>query len=296
VNPLAAPLAARDDHGRDVLAALTSQDGWGWESSPTGRDTSVTADVRSALELEFRRPSGAATATLVVHGNNTPWASWLIQDLFVAHGSEMDAWYAAMSTDPAASRALGEVLASEAFLSVSVRTANTWQPQGLVWEAGPEIAKRQAVRLALAGVEGDVIRVRLESVPLFWHLDQVGIDFTGEPGPEAVVIWPGSALMESDGRDVRNTLARVDGDELVLETGDAAELTFEVPPVAEDHTRSYLIATTGWYRIHVSASDAPPRPELARIGTEPLAVSRLSVARLNEALAGLETHRGEDGR
>jgi hypothetical protein len=182
-----------------------------------------------------------------------------------------------------------------------------------VWEAGPEIAKRQALYLDLAGVEGKTVRVRLESVPLYWNLDQVGIDFsptspTSLSTPPVRVVEPESARMESDGQDVLRLLADEDGIELVLETGDAAVLAFQVPPVPEGMIRSYLIATTGWYRIHSPASDAPPRAEVARIGTEPGAVSRLSVARLNEALEALNARAtrgamnsltalgGEDGR
>jgi hypothetical protein len=329
VGALSVPIAARDDHGRDALATVRSVDGWGWESSPTGRDPSVAADTRSALELEFSRPPGATEATLVVHGSNTPWAGWLMQDFIAAHGRDADTWYAAMNADREAARALGEALAREAFLSVSVETAHGWEPRGLVWEVGPEIAKRQALRLDLAGIEGETVRVRLESVPLYWNLDQVGIDFPASSTPTALtaastptasseqstpalpsmrhirIVEPESARMESDGQDVRALLSEADGIELVLETGDAAVLAFQVPPVPEGMIRSYLIATTGWYRIHSPVSNAPPRAEVARIGTEPGSVSRLSVARLNEALEALNARAargaltalgGEDGR
>jgi len=267
-------------------------DGWGWEASPTGRDTAVAADVRSALDLEFRRPPGATGATLVVHGNNTPWAAWLMGDFVAAHGRDTDAWYAAMNADPEASQKLGRALAREAFLSVSVWTGTGWAPRGLVWEAGPEVAKRQALHLDLRGVVGETVRIRLESAPLFWNLDQVAIDYSERPEPAIEVVEPSRAVMEHDGRDVRGLLAEVDGAHLVLETGDAAELTFEVPPVPDRMARSYLIATTGWYMIHSPESDAPPRADLARIGSVPGAVSRMSVARMNEALTALNAHSG----
>ncbi|MGW8282271.1 MAG: hypothetical protein ACWGON_03120 [Gemmatimonadota bacterium] len=292
VGELSAPLVARDDHGRDALAAVLGVDGWGWESSPTGRDTAVAADVRSALELEFSRPPGATGATLVIHGNNTPWAAWLMGDFVAKHGRETDAWYAAMNADPEASQKLGRALAGEAFLSVSVWTGAGWEPRGLVWEAGPEVAKRQALRLDLAGVVGETVRVRLESVPLFWNLDQVAIDYSEQPEPAVEVVEPERMVMEHDGRDVRGLLAEVDGAELVLETGDAVELTFQVPPVPDGMARSYLIATTGWYRIHAPESDAPPRADLARIGSEPGAVSKMSVARMNEALTAWNARSG----
>jgi hypothetical protein len=290
VGTLAAPLAARDDRGRDALSAVQAVDGWGWESSPSGRDTAVAADVRDGLELEFQRPAGARQATLVLDGNNTPWSAALMQQFVAAHGRETDTWYASMNANPLAAWTLGQRLAREGFLQVSVRTEQGWKMQGLVWEAGPEVAKRQAMRLDLSDVEGETVTVRLESIPLFWNLDRVAIDFPGlggvQPAPEVYEVEALSARMEADGRDVTALLAAVDGTKLVLETGEAAELSFIVPPVPEGSARSYLAASTGWYRIHTSVSDAPPDEAVVRIEREdrPGALSRLAVARLNEAL------------
>ena len=290
VGTLAEPLSARDDRGRDALSAVQAVDGWGWESSPTGRDTAVASDVRDGLELEFHRPAGARQATLVLDGNNTPWAAALMQQFVAAHGRETDAWYASMNANPMAAWTLGHRLAREGFLQVSVRTERGWEVQGLVWEAGPEVAKRQAMRLDLSGVEGEMVRVRLESIPLFWNLDRVAIDFPDmvavRPVPEVHEVEAVSALMEADGRDVTALLATVDGTKLVLETGEAAELRFLVPPVPEGSTRSYLAASTGWYRIHAPVSDLAPDEAVVRLEREdrPGALSRLAVARMNEAL------------
>lgn len=290
VGNLAGPLSARDDRGRDALSAVQAVDGWGWESSPTGRDTAVAADVRDGLELEFQRTAGARQATLVLDGNNTPWAAALMQQFVAAHGRETDAWYASLNANPMAAWMLGQRLAREGFLQVSVRTERGWEVQGLVWEAGPEVAKRQAMRLDLSGVEGEKVRVRLESIPLFWNLDRVAIDYPPidgvRPEPKVREVEAVSARMVADGRDVTALLAAVDGAKLVLETGEAAELLFRVPPLPEGSTRSYLAASTGWYRIHVPASDLAPDEAAVRIEREdrPGALSRLAVARMNEAL------------
>jgi hypothetical protein len=291
VGTLAAPLAARDDRGRDALSAVSTVDGWGWESSPSGRDTAVAADVRDGLELEFSRPAGARQATLVLDGNNTPWSAVLMQQFVAAHGRETDAWYASMNANPLAAWTLGQRLAREGFLQVSVRTDAGWAPQGLVWEAGPEVAKRQAMRLDLSDVEGETVTVRLESIPMFWNLDRVAIDFTAVDeawsAPVDRELTAASARMESDGRDVASLLAAVDGTKLVLETGEAAELAFVVPPVPEGSARSYLLSSTGWYRIHTAPSDAAPNEAVVRFEREgaPGDLSRIAVSRLNEALA-----------
>ena len=300
VGTLAAPLAARDDRGRDALSAVSTVDGWGWESAPSGRDTAVAADVRDGLELEFSRPAGAQQATLVLDANNTPWAAALMQQFVAAHGRETDAWYASMNRNPLAAWTLGQRLAREGFLQVSVRTDEGWAPQGLVWEAGPEVAKRQAMGLDLSGVEGETVTVRLESIPMFWNLDRVAIDFTAVdeawPAPAVHELNAASARMEEDGRDVASLLADVDGTKLVLETGEAAELEFLVPPVPEGSARSYLVSSTGWYRIHSAPSDADPNEAVMRFERDgaPGDLSRIAVSRLNEALALLASRASQD--
>jgi hypothetical protein len=253
----------------------------------------VAADVRDGLELEFSRPEGAGQATLVLDANNTPWAAALMQQFVAAHGRETDAWYASMNANPLAALTLGQRLAREGFLQVSVRTDEGWEPQGLVWEAGPEVAKRQAMRLDLSGVEGETVTVRLESIPMFWNIDRVAMDFswTDESGPalEVLEVEAQSARLEADGRDVTAVLSAIDASHVVLERGETAELEFLVPPVSDGSARSYLAVSTGWYRIHAAASDAEPNEAVVRIEQDyhPGDLSRLAVAELNDALAAL---------
>ncbi|KPK81014.1 MAG: hypothetical protein AMS25_08040, partial [Gemmatimonas sp. SM23_52] len=51
--------------------------------------------------------------------------------------------------------------------------------------------------------------------------------------------------------------------------------------------RSYVLSSSGWYRIHSPGIGEPDAHTLARIENEPLAIARLSVARMNEALVRL---------
>lgn len=287
VGAAVAPRSARDDRDRDALAALAAVDGWGWESSPTGRDTTEAGVLRDGVELVFDRPPGADRAVLLVDGQNTPWTSWLMQEFVAGHGRETDAWYAARNADPMGALALGAKLAAEAFLAVSVWDGNGWSVRGHVPEIGPELPKTTAVPLDLTGLEGPVLRVRLESAPMFWNLDRVVVDFAPGPAAEARWLTPATAEREGDGLSVADLLAAADGREVVLEKGEAVRLEFPAPPAPEGLARSYLLASTGWYRIHAPPSDADPDPDVRRVETEPGAVSRLSVARANLGLEEL---------
>ena len=289
LGDIQAPTAAMDSRGDGALARVRSLDDWSWESALVRRDTSRLDDVRDVLDLTFRRPSGDSV-DLVIDARNTVWAAFLVGELVRAQGRGVDAWYASLEADPARAEGLRRYLASEAFLSVSVLTAQGWQAQGLVWEAGPEIAKRQVLPLSLTGVRDSLVRIRIEAPAAFWTIDRVGID--SEPEHRVLIreATVRSARLAS-GADAAGLLRRQDGRMLSLEPGEDAELVLTVPPVEDGMERSYLLRTHGWYRIHSTESAEPDHDLLAAVFSRPSGVSRTAAARLNDALDRLEIER-----
>ncbi len=286
LGALSAPLAARGFDGADALARVRTADGWNWESAMRVRDTSRIAEIRDGVELTFVRPQGAAKAHLVVDGNNTPWAAQLMTEMISAHGTATQAWYDTLNTRPDIARALGARMAGEAFLGASVLTSAGWTRQGIIWEAGPEIVKRQAMDIDLSQVVGDTVRVRLESAASLWLIDGVAIDFTSDKALTARELHA-TVARDKQGRDVRAALASIDAAYFTMEHGDNAELRFNVPPVPAAQVRSYLLKSNGWYRIHTPTTMAPNVALTHQIATEPFGISKAAVARMNEALAAL---------
>ena len=286
LGPLRDPTEARDRAGRDILRLVRAGDALSWESVPTGRDTAKVEDIRDGIDVEFPRAAGAKEARLVVDGRYTAWAEYLMHEYIQLHGRETGAWYTALAADKARTHAFAAAMAREAFLDVSVWDGARWRRQGFVPGPGPGVSKRQVVRLDLSEVRDDTVRVRLEAAPSFWLIDRVSIDFEPERGFVAKEIALSGAA-DSHGRDVRAQLDHADGQEHVLESPDFVELRFAVDPTPPGLTRSYLAATTGWYRIHTSESGDPDWALAERLIREPRAISRLSVARLNEALQSM---------
>jgi hypothetical protein len=284
-----AAVSARDFRGRDALARVNSRDGWCWESVPTLRNPDVAAEVRDGLELAFVRPRGATEARLVIDGHNTEWAAHLMGVFLAAHGRETAAWYDSLEGDTVRARALGQRLAREAFLDVQVRTGTGWERQGLIWEAGPEVVKRQVMALDLSGCDGDTVRIRLESAPCFWRIDQVALDCAPERAM-AVTELQAVRAVDQNGVDVRPLLNGIDGRVYEMQTGTHAELRFAVPPVPVGRIRSYVARTHGWYRVHTDESGEPDRALLSGVMARPLGVSRSSVELTNHALRALEEH------
>jgi hypothetical protein len=286
VGPLTLPEGARDFHGEDVLAPVSAADGWNWESSPVVRDTAVAADLRDGIELTFPRPPGVRAARLVADANNSPWAAAMMLGFVSAHGRATQAWYDSLDARPERTRQLFAKLLSEALLRVSVRVDGRWEPQGAVGEAGPEVAKRQVVPLDLSGVRGDTVRIRLESVPNFWLVDRVALDFSAA-GPLTVTELSPRVALDQQGQDVRDSLAVLDGRFLRMEPGDFAEVHYQVPEVPPGQARTFLLRSTGYYRIHSPEAGEPDLTLLKRVLSEPAAIAQISIVRLNQALLAM---------
>jgi hypothetical protein len=280
------PTRAVDFRGRDMLARIAAPDGVSWESAVTGRDTSRLEDVRDGLEVTFVRPREATEALLVLDGHDSGWAAMMLGEWIRAHGYATQAWYDSLDTQPHMLQQLAGVMAHTGFLSVSMWVGDQWEHQGHIIGASPELIKRQVLALDVSSVVGDTVRVRLESAPSFWRIDHVALDYT-PPQPTAVHELHVSRGTGHTGLDVTEVLGAIDGIEYVMETGDYAELEFEVPPVPAGQARSYVLRSTGWYRIHSSTTDPPQIALLERLARDPTFASRAAVGRMNELLQKL---------
>ncbi|MFL5471763.1 MAG: hypothetical protein ACJ8AM_05345 [Gemmatimonadales bacterium] len=282
---LISPASARDFRGGDALERVSRADGWSWESNPAGRDTASNGDIRDGLELVFPR-SRNGTALLVIDGHNTPWAAYLMQQLVAAHGLETQAWFDSLTTIPELAAKYGALASEEGFLGVSVWMNGRWERQGYVWEAGPEISKRQVFSLDLSRVAGDSVRLRLESAPSFWLIDQVALDSSATAPFTVHEIYP-DRVVDGSGVDLRDQLGSVDRDYFVMEHGDGAELQFRLPDPQPGQVRSYLVRSSGWYRLHGSNSAPANTQLLSAVIAQPHGASKLAVARMNDALLSL---------
>ena len=151
---------------------------------------------------------------------------------------------------------------------------------------GPEIGKRQVLDLDLSGVPGAEVRIRLESVPSFWTIDRVALDFTPD-APLAVADLALLSARDRQGRDVRALVDSVDHRYYTMTPGDAAELQFRVPPLPAGVERAFLVRSNGWYRIHAPSIGDGDSAMLQLIARDSLGIAKASVDRLNRAVQAM---------
>lgn len=284
IGTLNAPLAARDFMGRDVLSMVRAPDTRTWESTPDGRDPANPAHLRDGLDLVFARPTGTNALQLVVDAQNTEWSNAMMKTMVNAYGRLTATWYDTATT-VAASAPMARAQHGEGFLQVTVFDGASWRAAGEIWEAGPEVAKRQVLPIDVSGIAGDSIRVRLESAPSFWRVDYVGL---GRASTAQVIARDlpnvsASAPRITDGID---RIAVKDGRFLDMERGDTVTIVVRdtAHAAARGMVRSYLSRTSGWYRIHGEDNAAPDIALLTALAGDAHAPARLAVMRMNAAL------------
>ena len=278
------PLAATDLRGADALERVARRDGRYWASDVTGRRPERADDARDGLLLEFARPAGAKVAKLWLSGMNTRWASVTLGYVLSQMGSKLDRFYARLDRDPEAQRRFFEFAQREGMLQVDVWTGSSWSRRGLFWAAGPDARKDQALTLAIGDLPGERLRVRLESAVAFWTIDSVVVDY-GPDLPLRVQELRPSLAVGHDGRDLRATLAAVDGERYSTVQGQRAELAFDAPPAPpRGEDRSYVLESTGYYRVNIRPDPQGQPAAMERMMATPGAASRVSLALLNNAL------------
>ena len=283
LGPTSDPLAARDLMDREVLAQVSQPDGRAWESRLDGRDPANPAHLRDGLELTFARPSGTDHAQLVIDAQNTGWSSALMGQMVGAFGRLTSTWYDP-STTVAASEPMRRAQREEGFLTVSLWDGSVWRPAGEVWEAGPEVAKRQVLPLDLTGLPGDKVRVRLESAPAFWDIDYIGLGVAVDTKVTTHTLATPQAISRRQ-PDALQRLAATDGRMLDMEYGDTVQVEVRDTTLpAPGMTRSYLARTTGWYRIHGRDTADPDIAVLTGLAKQPHGAARIAVSQLNEML------------
>jgi hypothetical protein len=272
------PSSAQDFRGKDVLPRVTTKDDHEWSSDVQGRHLTRSEDARDGLHLVFPKPPTAKLAKLRLAAHNTDWAAHMLGYLFAHRGATLPAWLASMNTNDKARAELIAFLVREGMLNVRVKTPSGWATRGLFWAAGSEIVKEEAFELAVADIPGDRLEIELESALDFWSVDAASVAYGANERVVVRELSPSSART-NDGRDVRDTLTRVDSARFDTVRGDIAELAFDAPSAPPPGSRrSFVLETNGYYIPDFApAADADPAA-IDALMAQPFAASRLALA------------------
>ena len=219
-----------------------------------------TIPSRAGWELAFARPAGD-TAALVLRVRNTPVGPFALYHTLSLLGSGVYHWYAALDTQEITRWAVRSWVEREGYLDVQlrVRDGDRFASVARIADVGAAISKNETVLLDLRGYRGDTVRVRLESSPQLWVLEDARL--AAYRGPANVQQLAAVAARDEGGRDVAPLLANRDGKYLVTTRGSDVAMEYVAPPAAAGTTRTVFVRTTGHYYVETD-DRATPRMDI----------------------------------
>jgi hypothetical protein len=269
--------AARDQDGRNLRGWLEATDRKIWEALPSAE----SEDQRQEIILTFPRPAGATRAKLVYNVATGLWGSNMIREMLLLRGRDVGAWYAAIDKKgPELTRLLTWDVREELYtLKVDVEEPSGWRTRGVLLGGGPFLVKDRIAMLDVSQATGSQLRLRIRPPRGFWALNSFAMDY--EPDrPVTVQKLALSGAVEASGKDVREVLLRADDSYYAMpRTGESASLTFMAPRRLPGMTRTMILHSRGYYRLHLPEEGEPDVVSLERIANEPGEAARFAARR-----------------
>jgi hypothetical protein len=243
----AAPLAALDRSGRDVLPLVAYADSLWYEAPQALLAAATEQDLHDFIDLDVSVPTGADSVAIGFRLRNSLLTTVLFYDLMLAdRGAAAVDWIGRDLEELGPAVALGRWAHEAMGLGVSVRAGDGYREVARVPNVGPIAWKEVAVVVPVT--ERPVMRVRLASVIDDWRIDRVSVA-AGWRRPDAVT-RPITRVIRADGSADAGALAGLRSpDDRYLETGPGDRFTAEFGPmdVTGGTARTYLLGSQGYY-------------------------------------------------
>jgi hypothetical protein len=281
VHGQVAPHAAVNGAGQDLLPWLAETDLRVWEPRPVA---DAQGSLREDIVLTFPKPAGATSVKLVANVATGLWGSHMIREMLALRGDEVHAFYARVDAEPAEyDSLLAWSLRDDLYLmNVFVEEPTGWEWRGVLPGGGPFIAEHRVVPLDVSRVEGTELRVRIRPTRGFWALNSFAVDYASNVPVRVDTVAPVRAR-DSYGRDVLADLRTADSAYYDMpQTGDWAEVAFPAPPQADGVTRTVLLHSRGYYRLHLAEGGTPNMALVNEILQVPGTAARFAADRYRE--------------
>jgi hypothetical protein len=270
------PASAVDRQGRDLRPWLEATDRTIWESIAVA---DADGGMRDEIVLTFPKPAEAKSARLITNVATGIWGSHMIRAMLELRGREVGAWYARVdggthSRDSLLAWDLREELYH---LRIEVQEPEGWKTRAVLPGGGPFISEDRLLPLDLSRVVGDTVRLRIRPPRGFWALNSFALDF-GEARPTAVDTLRPVTAKDARWGDMLSALSTSDDSYYAMPyTGDYGHLTFNAsPPRRPGLTRTVLLHTRGYYRLHLPIGAGPDKATLNRLSFVPNAAAQFA--------------------
>src|SRR6185437_1809554 len=269
---------ASDRAGNDVTATLSSGDTVAFHSDPGTVSNVTAADLDDWIDIDIPVPANRDSVALLFDMRNSLLNTVLFYDeMLRPQGARAVDFEAHDLNDISRMMEIGRWYGSRMGMHIAVRTRSGWKAVAYIPDSGP-IAWQQ-VAAVIPVIQGDTLHVRLSFVADQWRIRTVRVA-TAYRHPHAARLPIASVITA---RSVADSVAlsgvrTLDGHYLATSPGQRFTVQFATGPAPHDSTRTFLLATEGYYTEWIRGSwirqAVGPRPFVPSDSTLALAVHR----------------------
>lgn len=235
--------AVRTYTGTDIFELTSKPD----EIAYNFNGTAGTNTPNDGIILRFEKPEDCSKAKLVIRAKNSLWLEHVTAEFHGIFGKHYEKFSERLSERP--SDSLRQVMFNQGLpLSVYLEKEGNWVLSDYYEIAGPMAFRDDVLELDLNGIQGDSVRLKLETGFMFWELDYAALDYTNN---QEVTTTTVSALeaIDENGLDI-SSLIRTDDQQYYVqpEIGNEAFITFPVPRQSTAN-RTVFLESKGYYHI-----------------------------------------------
>jgi hypothetical protein len=247
-------ITATDHEGNDISQLVNSHD-----DKPFNFDRDLDVSGASGAILEFNRPKHSGKATLKVRARNTDWAVSLTQSYLSLFGNKYAQWRDHVEkTNPSTmeKRELEQNLP----IAVYVQNGEKWEFVDYFPLTGSTAYRDLVMTIPLRESNDPKLKIKLETVFNFWHLDQAVLDpETSSPGKDDIINIP----VPGHTKDIQDRLGQKDRNYVVIGDDQSIDLDFGRDGIpASKGSTSYFLKASGYYHYE---TQFPGEPDMARL-------------------------------
>jgi hypothetical protein len=197
--------------------------------------------------LQFPLPENPSEGKLIIRAKNSLWLEHVFTEFHAMFGGMYNAFNRKEAKRPAAE--MRDLMFSQGVpLAVYIEKNGEWVFTDFYEVAGPMAFRDDVLSLDLSELEGEQVRIKLETGFMFWELDYAALDFSPDIPLQATTISALDAIDEN-GTDVSAAIRSDDGSYYVQpEIGNEALVTFPVPEYTAE-SRTVFLESKGYYTI-----------------------------------------------